>query len=144
MLFHFSLSFAISAAFLLSSSATSPKSESGVGLTQFISVVLPGVYPGGGVAEPVPPPVPCPHCASSVGSRASSAIVRPLILDSISDTTPFSFRTTCADNFQDSHPYRKVDMAHEFIRRRRRPFVCSLEAVRSRLRSACLDQALAK
>ncbi len=36
-LFNFSLSFAISAAFLLSRSGTSPKSKSGVGLTQFIN-----------------------------------------------------------------------------------------------------------
>ncbi len=36
-LFHFSLSVANSAAFLLSMSGTSPKSESGVGLAQFMS-----------------------------------------------------------------------------------------------------------
>ncbi len=54
-------------------------------------------------------------------------------LDSIFDTVPFSLRRACAFSFQDSHPYRRVDMTDAFKRRRRRPFG-SLEAVRIRLR----------
>ncbi len=77
----------------------------------------------------------------AAGLRVSSAIVRPVILDSIFDTVPFSLRRACADSFQASHPYRRVDMTDAFKSRRRRPFG-SLEAVRIRSRSAFLDQLL--
>ncbi len=75
---------------------------------------------------------------SNVGLRTSSAIVRPVFLDSTIETVLFSFRRACADSFKASHPYNKVDMTDAFKSRKWRPFG-SLEAVRSRVRSAYLD-----
>ncbi len=93
------------------------------------------------VAEPVPQHFFARITTFIAGLRVSSAIVRPVILDSIIETLPFSLRWTCADNFEDSYPYRGVHMTDTFKRRRGRPFG-SLEAVRSRLRPAYFTRLL--
>ncbi len=49
---------------------------------------------------------------SGVCLWASSAILRPVILDSIFDAVPFTLRRSCTDSFQASHPYRRVDMTN--------------------------------
>ncbi len=125
-------------------SGTSPKIESRVSLSQFIStcritrcssrrMMWPSQFHRLSLA--------C-KATSSAGLQASSAIVRAVILDRIFDTVLFCLRRACADSFQASHSYRRVDVTDAFKSRRRRPFG-SLEAVRSGLRSANLDQAIA-
>ncbi len=68
---------------------------------------------------------------SIVGSQASSAMARPVILDNIFETVPCIFRFSCSDNLQDSHLYRTVDTTDAFRMRRRSPFG-SLEGVKTR------------
>ncbi len=61
-LFQFALPFAISDAFLISRSGTSPKSESGVVLPQFITTWRIIQLSSRRRMWPVPPPVSCSHC----------------------------------------------------------------------------------
>lgn len=79
---------------------------------------------------------------SSVGLRTSSAIDRPVILESIFYTVPFILHLKCLVGFQTSHPYRNFEMTEAFRKRMRRPFR-SLECVRVCLKSAYRDHAIA-
>ncbi len=101
------MSFIISAAFstMISRSGTPPKSESGVGLDavhEYSDYCV--LFQAEDVAEPVSPPFSCSHHDVRVGSRASSKLVRFIILESIFDIVPFIARRVCAVSFLDSHP----------------------------------------
>ncbi len=90
---------------------TSPKGESGIGLTQFRSTCCiircssrrrtwPSQFHRLFLAR---------ITASNISSRDSSAIVLLVILDSILDTAPCGLRRTFAVSFQDLRPCRRVD-----------------------------------
>ncbi len=93
------------------------------------------------VSNTLPPSVSCRITTFSVCLPASSAIERPVILDSILDTVPLSLHLICAEVFQDSHPCRMVGTVDAFEAQIQRPFGI-LEAVRRRFRSLYLDPAI--
>ncbi len=90
---------------MISRSGTPPKSESGVGLMQFMSTRItacssrrrmwPNQFHLLSLARIM---------TFRVGSRASSKLVRFVILESIFDIVPFIARRVCAVSFLDSHP----------------------------------------